>query len=80
LFNTTYASRKQRDVNIPSPLSRKPGSFSVLAGLLTYPGFRRLPIPRIPEQWQVEPEPSLLSQSGITAAGTVTDSNRIPYY
>jgi hypothetical protein len=30
-------------------------------------------------QWQVIKEPSSLERSGITAAGTVADYNRIPF-
>jgi hypothetical protein len=31
------------------------------------------------EQWQVFKKPSSLERSGITAAGTVADSDRIPF-
>lgn len=33
----------------------------------------------IAEQWQVIVKPSSLERSGITAAGTVADSHRVPF-
>jgi len=50
-----------------------------MAGLLTYPGFLKPSHSDKPEQWQVFQKPSSLERSGITAAGTVADSHRIPF-
>jgi hypothetical protein len=50
-----------------------------MAGLLTYPGLMKPSHPPAGEQWQVIIKPSSLERSGITAAGTVADSNRIPF-
>src|SRR4030042_2850428 len=50
-----------------------------LAGLLTCPGLMKPSHPEYSEQWQVIIKPSSLERSGITAAGTVADSHRIPF-
>jgi hypothetical protein len=50
-----------------------------MAGLLTYPGLMKPSHPFQAEQWQVIKKPSSIERSGITAAGTVADSHRIPF-
>jgi hypothetical protein len=52
-----------------------------MAGLLTYPGFLKPSHPEYSGQWQVFHETIIThyAGSGITAAGTVADSNRIPF-
>jgi hypothetical protein len=52
-----------------------------MAGLLTYPGFMKPSHPLYQEQWQVFHKTiiPLKAGSGITAAGTVADSYRIPF-
>jgi hypothetical protein len=52
-----------------------------MAGLLTYPGFMKPSHPYTSGQWQVFHKTIIPPQagSGITAAGTVADSNRIPF-
>jgi hypothetical protein len=52
-----------------------------MAGLLTYPGFMKPSHPENPGQWQVFHKTIIPtgSGSGITAAGTVADSHRIPF-
>jgi len=52
-----------------------------MAGLLTYPGFSKPSHPEKSGQWQVVQKTIIpyKTGSGITAAGTVTDSNRIPF-
>jgi len=52
-----------------------------MAGLLTYPGFLKPSHPPAGGQWQVFQQTiiPLYAGSGITAAGTVADSNRIPF-
>jgi hypothetical protein len=52
-----------------------------MAGLLTYPGFSKPSHPDKSEQWQVVQKTIIPHNagSGITAAGTVADSNRIPF-
>jgi len=52
-----------------------------MAGLLTYPGLPKPSHNFKLLQWQVFRKTIIPQQagSGITAAGTVTDSNRIPF-
>jgi len=50
-----------------------------MAGLLTYPGLMKPSHGAQAPQWQVFIKPSSYERSGITAAGTVADSNRIPF-
>jgi hypothetical protein len=50
-----------------------------MAGLLTYTGSLKPSHGIYKPQWQVFIEPSSLERSGITAAGTVADSDRIPF-
>jgi len=52
-----------------------------MAGLLTYPSFLKPSHSVLPEQWQVFQKAIIPRKagSGITAAGTVADSNRIPF-
>jgi len=54
---------------------------SCMAGLLTYPGFLKPSHPWYLGQWQVFHKTIIPRHagSGITAAGTVADSNRIPF-
>jgi hypothetical protein len=53
----------------------------VQAGLLTYPGFLKPSHPPAGGQWQVFQKTLIPHKagSGITAAGTVADSDRIPF-
>jgi hypothetical protein len=46
-----------------------------LAGLLTYPCLKRLPVDKN-EQWQ----DCFKLLKGLTAAGTISDLHAIPYY
>jgi len=52
-----------------------------MAGLLTYPGFLKPSHRAKAPQWQVFQITIIprYAGSGITAAGTVADSNRIPF-
>jgi len=51
-----------------------------MAGLLTYPGFLKPSHGALAPQWQVVQKTIIAKKrSGITAAGTVADSNRIPF-
>jgi hypothetical protein len=54
---------------------------NVQAGLLTHPGFPKPSHPIYQRQWQVF-QKTIIPQnagSGITAAGTVADSDRVPF-
>jgi len=52
-----------------------------MAGLLTCPGFLKPSHGALAPQWQVVQKTIIPHKagSGITAAGTVADSNRIPF-
>lgn len=63
------------------PLTRKLVKYyTVVAGFLTYPVVRRLPIPYFSEQWHLDADDIGLYRPGLTAAGTVRDSHPVPYY
>jgi hypothetical protein len=63
----------------PAPFSPKAMNMGCLAGLLTCPGLVKPSHPPAGGQWQGITKPSSLERSGITAAGTVADSDRIPF-
>ena len=56
-------------------------NYKSMAGLLTYPGFLKPSHSHFREQWQVFQKTLITHNagSGITAAGTVADSNRVPF-
>jgi len=57
----------------------KAQNMACLAGLLTCPGLMKPSHSPAGGQWQVIIKPLSLERQGITAAGTVADSHRIPF-